>query len=171
VTPLTLMRADRVLTLMTPGPRGADWIELAEFYAERDARWKRIGDELAREREVKVPPPWPAPEVACHVVERSRWSGAWGALAACLSDRRGWRVRVTHARGTRPTGARHQPGPVVDSWAVRARAGNEVGRPRCCAIWYGPPGGRLSSDGVLRFGDRYPQWVGIEAFKKELVNL
>ena len=148
----------------------------ALVYEDPEAARARVAEVLRKRAEAENPPhePWPAPEVPMRVVEAGAVPGAPARLLSLLVAR-GWRVVVTYARGTLTcardgfTGkgadrrAKHYPAVVVGSWALRASA---PGR-RAVAIWH-ERGGKFSAQGVLVFGDRPAQWIGVKAFEEGL---
>lgn len=75
----------------------------------------------------------------------------------------GWRSVVTYARGT-TFDAQRRPGRVLSSWAVRCARGNA----RRVAIWWQAADGKLTSRGVLAWGDRHAQWIGVAEFDREV---
>lgn len=123
-----------------------------------------LAEVLRARRERENPPhrPWPAPEVPMLVVAPG---AAPRPVARLLSRLRsaGWRTVVTYARGT-TFDAQRRPGRVVGSFALRTASGNR----RAVAIWWQDEAGKLTSKGVLVWGDRFAQWIGVEAFEGEL---
>lgn len=133
----------------------------------------RVAEVLRARRAAESPPwaPWPAPAIPMREVDGATLSGGPARLLSRLRAAQ-WRVVVTHCRGTlteardgftgkgaerRP---KHYPAKIVDSWAVRAGKGNR----RAVAIWHGVSG-KLTSEGVLVWGDRYAQWIGLREFE------
>lgn len=126
---------------------------------------------VEREREWTAQP-WPAPEVPMRVVEPGVAPDAVLRVLKALQAAQ-WRFVVTYARGTLTPArdgfsgkgaakvAKHYPAKVVDSWALRAGC---AGR-RAVAIWHGY-NGKLTSEGVLCWGDAPARWVGITEFMR-----
>ena len=134
--------------------------------------------EILRARQLAANPPhepWPSPEIPMRVVELGSCPSAPARLVSRLV-RADWRVVVTYARGTLSvardgftgTGAekrpKHYPARIVGSWAVRAGA---PGR-RAVAIWHVGADGKLSAQGVLRWGDSPAHWIGMQQFEREI---
>jgi hypothetical protein len=123
-----------------------------------------LAEILRARRERENPPhrPWPEPEVPMRVVEAG---AAPKSVARLLSRLRsaGWRTVVTYARGT-TFDAQRRPGRVVGTYALRAASG----RRRAVAIWWEGKAGKLDTQGVLVWGDRFAQWVGIQEFERGL---
>lgn len=71
------------------------------------------------------PATWPPPEVPCRAAVDTEVPRTAFAIASS-AQRAGWVVDVTYARGTAPT-RYWEPGPVVDSIAVRLRRGSSRG--------------------------------------------
>lgn len=117
---------------------------------------------MRRERENPPHQPWPLPEVSMRVINAG---AAPRAVARLLSRLRAaqWRSVVTYARGT-TFDAQRRPGRVVGSFALRTASGNR----RAVAIWWQDEAGKLTSRKVLVWGDRFAQWIGIEAFEEGL---
>jgi len=126
----------------------------------------RIAERVAERMRVEPPwpgyPVWPAPEVPMRVVEAGSTPSAPRGLLSKLRSAE-WRVVVTYARG-RSFNAQRRPGRVTDSWAVRAA----LGARRAVGVWTGPPGGKLTSGGVLVFGDVPARWIGVQEFERGL---
>ena len=135
-----------------PEPRHCDPERERAEVAER-LRLRKIADNPPRQ-------PWPAPEVPMRVLAPGSIPSAPAKLLRSLRSL-GWAVVVTYARGTSPN-AQRRPGRVLDSYALRSSFRNR----RAVAFWTGPPGGRLTSDGVLLWGDRHMQWVGVQEFER-----
>ena len=128
-----------------------------------DAERERLAELLRERRRAQTPgwQPWPAPEVPMRVVAPGSTSGGVARLLSALRSAE-WRSAVTYARGTLP-GARGRRGRVVGSWAVRAAKGSR----RAVAIWH-ESGGKLTAQGVLVWGDRYAEWIGVQEFERGL---
>jgi hypothetical protein len=117
-----------------------------------------------------VPPPWPghpiwpAPEIPMRVVEAGAVPKGVVRLLSRLRSA-GWRTVVTYARGNVPD-AQRRPGRVVGSYALRAASGNR----RAVAIWWesNKDASKLDTQGVLVWGDRTAEWIGIQAFERGL---
>lgn len=105
--------------------------------------------------------PHPVPEVPMRVIGPGAAPDAVRALSARLAGL-GWRVVVTYCRGTK-TSTQKRYRTVVDSYAVRAALGVR----RAVAIWW-VRAGKLETQGVLVWGDRYAAWVGIQEFERGL---
>jgi len=120
--------------------------------------------EVVRAQNLALHPPyepWPAPEVQMRVIAPAAAPDAAQALSRRLAEL-GWRVVVTYSRGTKPsTQKRHQV--VIDCYAVRAGKGQR----RAVAIWW-RRAGKVTTQGVLVWGDRIAQWVGIQEFERGL---
>ena len=109
--------------------------------------------------------PWPAPVVPCGtVLNREAWPSVVSRRVRALESAN-WRAVVTYARGT-TFDAQRRPGRVLDSWAIRTR--HQFDLRRATALWVGD--GKLTSAGVLRFGDAPMRWTTITDFDKELAN-
>lgn len=118
---------------------------------------------------------WPTPEVPMRVIAPGSVPGAPARLLSRLRSA-GWTVVVTYARGTvtlardgfSGRGAdktpKHYPAKIVGSYALRC----SLGVRRAVAIWWEGGAGRLDPQGVLVWGDRYAQWIGIQEFERGL---
>lgn len=136
----------------------------------------RVAELVRARHERENPPyePWPEPEVRMRTVEGADVPDAPARLARRLQSA-GWRVAVTYARGTWErardgfTGkgadrrAKHYPGKVIGSYAVRASKPDR----RAVAIWH-EQAGRLSAHKVLVLGDGPARWIGIQEFERGL---
>jgi hypothetical protein len=130
---------------------------------------ERVSARVAERMRVEPPwpgyPAWPAPVVSCLVVPEGQWPSVVARRVGAL-EVANWRAVVTYARGT-TFDAQRRPGGVVDSWAIRTR--HQFDLRRAVALWVGD--GKLSSAGVLRFGDAPLRWITITDFAKELSNV
>lgn len=125
----------------------------------------RVAAVLAERRAREHPghQPWPAPEIPMYVVEPGALRNAPARLLSRLRVA-GWRSVVTYARGT-TFDAQKRPGRVVGSYAIRSSLGNR----RSVAVWWEGDKGRLEEPrGVLVWGDRPAQWIGIREFEREV---
>lgn len=129
-----------------------------------DAERIRVAALVRARRAAENPPhkPWPASEVPMREMGVASVPGAPGKLARRLVGL-GWRVVVTYAKGT-TFDAQRRPGRVVGSFAIRGSYGNR----RCVAIWWQGAAGRFETRGVLVWGDRCAEWVGVQAFEEGL---
>lgn len=134
-------------------------------YVDPEQERARVAERMRqRELERNPPPrPWPAPEVPMRVVEGGSAPNVVRAALVWMGAA-GWRSIVTYARGT-SIGRGGKPGAVVGSWAIRSARGAS----RAVAIWE-ERAGKLTSKGVLRFGDRSAAWVGATEFKREVTG-
>ena len=130
--------------------------------AERERVAARVAERMRVEPLWPGYPVWPAPEIPMRVIEAGAVPGAPARLLSKLRSA-DWRVVVTYARGT-TFDAQRRPGRVLDSYALRSASGNR----RAIPIWTGSPGGKLTSGGVLLFGDRPTQWIGLREFEREI---
>jgi hypothetical protein len=96
---------------------------------------------------------WPAPEVVAREANAEEVPASAKRLAK-RAEEVGWTVGVVYSRGTTPQGAKWEPGPVVDTVAVRARRGDRA----VVALWRdGKFAGGLvgsRSDGLRQVGSR-----------------
>lgn len=142
---------------------------------DRPTQWLPVHLDPAADRErvstilraralAESPPyePWPAPEVPMRAVEPGALRGTPARLLSKLRSA-DWRAVVTYARGT-TFDAQRRPGAVIGSWALRASKGNR----RMVAIWWERTPGKLQTKGVLVWGDRPAQWVGVSEFEEEI---
>jgi len=138
------------------------------YIDDPEAERARIAERVAERMRIAPPwpghPIWPAPEIPMRVVEAG---AAPASVARLLSRLRGaeWRTVVTYARGNVPD-AQRRPGRLVGSYALRAASGNR----RAVAIWWESKTdmGKLDTQGVLVWGDRVAEWIGIQAFERGL---
>ena len=128
------------------------------------ARRREVAEILRARQLAENPPaqPWPQPEIPMRVVELGSVPSAPARLVSRLV-RADWRVVVTYARGN-TIAAYGRVGRVIGSWAVRAGA---PGR-RAVAIWHVDGKGKLSAQGVLRWGDSPAHWIGMQQFEREI---
>lgn len=130
-----------------------------------DADRARVA-ELVRAAAVQPPlweghPRWPEPEVPMRIVA----PGVLGKSPARLLSKlrsASWAVVVTYAKGA-TFDAQRRPGRIVGSYALRCAKGNR----RAVAIWWEGQAdpSKLESQGVLVWGDRFAQWIGIKEFE------
>lgn len=125
--------------------------------------------ELVRQAAVQPPlwdgyPQWPAPDIPMRVVPPGALAKGPARLLSRLRSA-DWAVVVTYARGA-TFDAQRRPGRVVGSFALRCSRGDQ----RAVAIWWEgrTDPARLEPQGVLVWGDRFAQWIGIQEFERGL---
>lgn len=130
-------------------------------YCDPDQERAEVSERLRLRRIADNPPrqPWPQPEIPMRVLAPGALPQSPARLLGKLQAA-GWAVVVTYCRGTSPDRQR-RPGRVLDSYALRSSLRNR----RAVAFWTGPPSGKLTSDGVLLWGDRTMKWVGVKEFE------
>jgi hypothetical protein len=140
-----------------PEPRHVD---------DPEAERIRIAERVHERMRVDPPwpdyPAWPAPEVPMRVIAAGSLPSAPAKLLSKLRSA-SWVVVVTYARGSVPD-AQRRPGRVVGSFALRCRRGDR----RAVAIWWQSMAGKLETQGVLVWGDRAAEWIGVQEFERGL---
>lgn len=133
-------------------------------WLDPEADRARVAEVLRVRRSAETPQrePWPEPEVPMRVIEAG---AAPSSVARLLNVLRGagWRSVATYARGT-GFDAQRRPGKVVGSFSLRAARGNR----RAVVIWHQDAAGKLTSRGVLVWGDRHAEWIGVQEFERGL---